>query len=206
MEINYQCGSGPAKNVIVPGDAWTHPPADLSCPPPLIQNAHKPPPPSPKNVKPMLTLLQKYKGCILEGYETQQDMQNRGLDPALSQLTSRSGLQDRDIATCAAGNQCSLASRRAAYTQLLAQANRGDLTNFQAALQGAIPADCFQCASHRERHTRHVHCTMDCGGNNGPFQGPCFEACKAPDSITKLLNDIAEDFRVFGNELQHTTW
>jgi hypothetical protein len=140
-------------------------------------------------------ILDKYKGCILEKYETQQDVRSRGLDARLSGLTSTSGLQDRDIITCAAGNPCSRVSRQNAYAQLLEQANRGDSTNFQEQLQRAVPADCFQCAKHREWHTRHVHCTMDCGGNNGITQGPCFEGCRIPDSVPKLLNDIANDLR-----------
>ncbi len=194
MEINYQCGSGPTKNVIVPGDAWYQPPAQLSCSPPLPKTGANPLARSQKMVKPLLGLLQKYKGCILEHYETQQDMRNRGLSPDLSGLTSTSGLQDRDITTCADGHQCSLASRREAYAELLAQANRGDPANFETKLESAVPTDCFQCAKHEERHTRHVHCTMDCGGNNGVFQGPCFEACKAPDELDKLLHDIVTDF------------
>ncbi|OLB49680.1 MAG: hypothetical protein AUI08_07385 [Gemmatimonadetes bacterium 13_2_20CM_2_65_7] len=35
-------------------------------------------------------------------------------------------------------------------------------------------------------HTKHVHCTMECGGNNGLFQGPCFETCKAGVDLTRL--------------------
>lgn len=37
MEIEYQCGTGAPRSASVPGDAWTHPPADLDCgaaPPP----------------------------------------------------------------------------------------------------------------------------------------------------------------------------
>lgn len=206
MEITYHCGSGPAKDVIVPGDAWNQPPAQLSCPPPLLQNAVKPPAPNPRMAPALRGILERYKGCILEQYETQQDLQHRGVSAGLSQITSTSGLQARDITTCAAGNQCSLASRRQLYGQLLDQANRGDPANFQTKLQSAVPADCFQCAQHQERHTRHVHCTMFCGGNFGLVQGPCFEGCKAPDSISKLLNDIATDFSVFSRDLSHTTW
>ena len=190
MEITYHCGSGPAKNVIVPGDAWNQPPAQLSCP----QNAVTPPA-NPREAPVLRNILEKYKGCILEKYETQQDLRSRGLDARLSGLTSTSGLQDRDIITCAAGNPCSRSSRRTAYDRLLEQANRGDPTNFQEQLQRAVPADCFQCAKHREWHTRHVHCTMDCGGNNGLTQGPCFEGCRIPESIPKLLDDIATDLR-----------
>src|SRR5262249_5395903 len=42
-------------------------------------------------------LLHKYKGCILERYETQQDMINRRMDPQLSGLSSTAGLQSRDL-------------------------------------------------------------------------------------------------------------
>src|SRR6267154_4100612 len=90
-------------------------------------------------------LLQKYKGCILERYETQQDMRNRGLNGNLSGLTSTSGLQDRDIVTCAAGNPCNRATRQTIYAALEAKANSGDSTNFQTLLLQVIPQDCFQC-------------------------------------------------------------
>src|ERR1700674_3573245 len=43
MEITYQCGNRPAKDVSVPGDAWNHPPAELVCeptPPPPASLSH----------------------------------------------------------------------------------------------------------------------------------------------------------------------
>ena len=139
-------------------------------------------------------LLQKYKGCILERYETQQDMVNRGLNRRLSGLGSAAGLQPRNQGVvCVAGNVCTLASRQAMYATLEAQANRGDPTNFDVKLHQAIPRDCFQCQKHQELHTKHVHCTMDCGGNNGLTKGPCFEGCKAGVDVTKLVNDVVED-------------
>ena len=140
-------------------------------------------------------LLNKYKACILEHYETQQDMRNRGLSAGLSGLSNTSGLHDRDVVTCVAGNQCSRASRQTMYSVLEAQANRGDPTNFETNLKQIIPADCFQCQKHQEGHTKHVHCTMDCGGNNGITKGPCFEGCKAGVDITKLVNDVINDIR-----------
>jgi hypothetical protein len=140
-------------------------------------------------------LLQKYKGCILERYETQQDMRNRGLNGNQSGLLSTNGLQDRDLVTCAAGNPCARATRQASYAALEAKANRGDSTNFEPLLLQVIPQDCFQCQKHQEWHTKHVHCTMDCGGNNGFTQGPCFEGCKAGVDVTRLVNDITNDIR-----------
>jgi hypothetical protein len=148
---------------------------------------------NPQLVPVLQALLQKYKGCILERYETQDDMRNRGLDPRLSGLSSTNGLQDRDTVMCVAGNACSRASRLAIYNMLQGQASRGDVTNFEASLKQAIPADCFQCEKHQEWHTKHVHCTMDCGGNNGLTKGPCFEGCKAGVDITKLVNDTVND-------------
>src|SRR5215470_8161242 len=138
-------------------------------------------------------LLQKYRGCILERYETKQDMVNRGLSAGLSGLSNTNGLQDRDVVTCVAGNQCSRAQRLAIFNKLQAQASLGDATNFEGNLRAAIPADCFQCQKHQEWHTKHVHCTMDCGGNNGFTQGPCFEGCKAGVDITRSLNDLGND-------------
>jgi hypothetical protein len=79
------------------------------------------------------------------------------------------------------------------YATLQAQANRGDNTNFETNLHQAIPEDCFQCQKHQEWHTKHVHCTMDCGGNNGLIQGPCFEGCKAGVDVTRVVNDILND-------------
>src|ERR1041384_1418208 len=131
-------------------------------------------------------LLQKYQGCILERYET-KETQN---------------LAPRDDATCLAGNKCSLAYRRATFGRLQAQANLGDPTNFETLLESVILNDCFQCQDHHKWHTKHVHCTMDCGGNNGVDilkkgggQGACFEGCKAGVDITKLVNDIINDIR-----------
>jgi len=149
--------------------------------------------PQPASV--LLKLLQKYKGCILERYETQQDMRNRGLNGNLSGLQSTGGLQDRDIVTCAAGNACARATRQSIYAALEAKANRGDATNFEPLLLQVIPQDCFQCQKHQEWHTKHVHCTMDCGGNNGFSKGPCFEGCKAGVDVTRLVNDITNDIR-----------
>jgi hypothetical protein len=138
-------------------------------------------------------LLQKYKGCILERYETQQDMVNRGLPGNLSGLTNTNGLQARDVVTCAAGNPCSLAMRASMFAVLQAQANRGDTTNFEANLERIIPQDCFLCAKHQEWHTKHVHCTMECGGNNGFTQGPCFEGCKAGVDVNQLVTVVVND-------------
>jgi pimeloyl-ACP methyl ester carboxylesterase len=126
-------------------------------------------------------LLKTYEGCILEKYETPQT----------------AGLQVRDGGvTCLAGNPCSLASRQKAWRDLTAAANRGDDTNFSMNLQRAILADCMQCGKHAKWHTKHVHCTMDCGGNHsrpdpdGWGIGPCFEGCKAGVDITKWFAEI----------------
>jgi hypothetical protein len=141
-------------------------------------------------------LLQRYKGCILERYETQQDLINRGLNGNLSGLSNTNGLQVRDNVKCVAGNNCSLAFRATQFSLMQAQANRGDATNFQSKLENIIPADCFLCAKHQEMHTKHVHCTMEAGGNSG-LQGPVFEGCKAGVDIEKLANDVINDIDGF---------
>ncbi len=141
-------------------------------------------------------LLQKYKGCILERYETQQDMIARGLNGNLSGLSNTNGLQVRESVKCVAGNNCSLAFRATQFSLMQAQANSGDATNFQSKLESIIPADCFLCAKHQEMHTKHVHCTMEAGGNSG-LQGPVFEACKAGVDIEKLANDVIHDLDGF---------
>jgi hypothetical protein len=94
---------------------------------------------------------------------------------------------------CVAGNMCSRASRVAGYSALQAQADRGDATNFETNLEKAIPRDCFQCQKHQEWHTKHVHCTMEAGGNSGPFKGPQFEGCKAGVDMEKLAGDVVRD-------------
>jgi len=107
-----------------------------------------------------------------------------------------------------AGNTCSLAFRASTFAVLQAQANRGDTTDFEMKLKRAIPADCFECTKHQELHTKHVHCTMDCGGNQGvdilhPERSPgvCFEGCKAGVDIAKLINDVINDIHSALNTL-----
>ncbi len=139
-------------------------------------------------------LLQKYKSCILERYETQQDMLNRGLAANLSGLSNTNGLFDRDGVACVAGNTCTRLSRLNGFATLQAQASRGDATNFQTLLEQTIPKDCFQCQKHQEMHTKHVHCTMEAGGNSG-FQGPYFEGCKAGMDLEALASTVISDIR-----------
>ena len=149
-------------------------------------------------------LLQKYKGCILEKYETQQDMIARGLSPNLSGLANTNGLQIRNTEVkCVAGAPCSLAMRATQFLLLQAQANRGDATNFQSQLESIIPADCFLCAKHQEMHTKHVHCTMEAGGNSG-FASAIFEGCKAGVDIAKLTSDVINDLTGFINDITGT--
>jgi pimeloyl-ACP methyl ester carboxylesterase len=38
MEINFHCGNGPAQRIMVPGDAWNSPPAQLVCSDPTLTN------------------------------------------------------------------------------------------------------------------------------------------------------------------------
>lgn len=116
-------------------------------------------------------ILNRYQGCILEKYETPQTQ----------------NLQVRDLGvTCLAGNPCPLLFRANTFSALSIQAARGDITNFQTKLESILLSDCFGCATHAKWHTKHVHCTMQCGGNNGLFQGPCFETCKAGVDMTRL--------------------
>ncbi len=146
-------------------------------------------------------LLEKYRGCILEKYETQQDMKDRGLSPNLSGLPNINGLQVRNNEVkCVKGNPCPLAMRATQFLLLQGQANRGDATNFDSTLESIIPADCFLCAKHQEMHTKHVHCTMDAGGNKD-FQSVMFETCKAGVDITKLNNDFITSLSDFINDI-----
>ena len=148
-----------------------------------------PPPPNP-DIALLNQLLQKYQNCILEKYETQQDMINRGLPANASALTSTAGLTPVDTVQCLDGSQCSMASRQSTFTSLQAQANAGNPQNFQTMLESAIPSDCFQCAKHQEMHTKQVHCTMEVGGNSGLIKGPQFELCKAGVDISNSANQI----------------
>ena len=175
----------------------------LKANPPGTQAPPAPPSssPDPQIVADLLRTLHKYEGCIRERYETKIDMINRHLSPNASALATTSGLQDRDANVfCVAGNLCSLASRKASYVALEAQANRGDPTDFEMNLKMAIPADCFECQTHQEWHTKHVHCTMEVGGNQGvdllhPERnfGPYFETCKAGMDLAKLMTTIINE-------------
>ena len=154
----------------------------------------------PQLVRLLQGLLQKYQKCILEQYENQvnENDPNKTNPRALGPL--------RDPAICVAGNTCTRASRQDMYNRLKAQADRGDPTNFEANLKAAILTDCFQCAKHGEFHTKQMHCTLECKGDQSwsenPFKfdagvGPCFEGCKAGVDITKFINDISNDLRRF---------
>jgi hypothetical protein len=188
MRITYTCTGGGGSTYEVPGDAWNNPAAQLFCepqaPPPGNTTGSQNP-----QVAVLQGLLQKYKKCIVEQYESP-----RPPNPALGPL--------RDSATCVDGSSCTIASRLATFQKLQTQANRGDPTNFETMLHSAILNDCFQCGSHAEWHTKQMHCTWDCGGDQSWYQdplhfnagiGPCFEGCKAGVDITKLVNDIVND-------------
>jgi hypothetical protein len=157
--------------------------------------------PNPQVVAVLRQLLEKYRSCVLERYETQQDMRNRGLSPNLSGLVNTNGLQPRDAINCVAGNPCTRVSRSVGFANLQAQANRGDTTNFLSNLERTVPADCFDCAKHQEWHTKHVHCTMDVGGNSGIIKGPAFEACKAGVDIQALIDAVIRDIKGVINDL-----
>ncbi|MEP6848411.1 MAG: hypothetical protein ABI999_06115 [Acidobacteriota bacterium] len=159
------------------------------------------PAPTPNPMVTLLNqLLQKYKSCILEKYETQQNMVSRGLPANASGLTNTNGLQARDTVICVGGNPCSLAQRASSFVSLQAQANLGNPTNFEMSLERAIPKDCFMCSKHQEMHTKHVHCTMEAGGNSG-FQGPYFEGCKAGVDVEALANSVIHDISGFINDV-----
>jgi len=158
-----------------------------------IQPPTAPSIPDPQLVAVLNQLLQKYKGCILEKYETKIDMINRSLSPNLSELSNTAGLQDRDNVACVDGSICSRNSRQNSFGALQAQANRGEAKDFERNLEKAIPKDCFNCPKHVEWHTKHVHCTMDVGGNSGAFKGPAFETCKAGVDLNQLANIIIND-------------
>ena len=184
MEITYQCAGGGGTSVEVPGDAWGHPPAQLFCEPPSNPQGS-----TSGNQNPMVPvlqgLLQKYKKCIVEQYESPTPP-----NPAIGPL--------RDSATCVDGNTCTINSRLTTFAKLQIQANRGDPTNFETMLHSAILNDCFQCGSHAEWHTKQMHCTWNSGGNQSWFPGgvgvgPAFETCKAGVDVTKLVNDIVND-------------
>jgi hypothetical protein len=129
-------------------------------------------------------------------------MATRGLDPNLSGLLHTGGLQDRDTVACVAGNSCSRMSRVTGFAALQTQANSGNPTNFQTKLEQIIPKDCFECSKHQERHTKHVHCTMEAGGNSGISVGPYFEGCKAGVDLEALANTIKTEI---GNVISNLT-
>jgi pimeloyl-ACP methyl ester carboxylesterase len=122
-------------------------------------------------------LIKKYERCIIERYETPQ--------------TSHLPVRDRE--TCADSRTCTLASRGSAFHRMKQLAANGDAAGFESLMNSAILKDCMECAKHRKWHTKHTHCTMDCGGNDGIFQGPCFEACKGFVDITAFFRDFAKE-------------
>lgn len=139
---------------------------------------------TPDELRPILTsLLRTYEGCIVEKYET----------PQTANVTRR------DAATCLLGNVCTRAQRESAYAALATQASAGDDRYFSDQLQRAMLNDCMLCQKHGKWHTKHVHCTMECGGNDDfrdgwrPGKGGCFEGCKAGVDITKWLTQIGRD-------------
>jgi hypothetical protein len=179
MEIIYSCKGGGSQHVSVEGDAWNHPAAQLVCRAPIVQ------PSQPKNpaLVPVLNgLVKRYERCIIERFET----------PKTSHLPAR------DSATCADGRTCRLTSRGEAYHRLQQLAANGDANGFEALLKSAVLDDCMEFAEQRTWRTKHTHCTMKCGGNNGPIAGPCFETCKAGVDISKFditafLRDVAAE-------------
>jgi pimeloyl-ACP methyl ester carboxylesterase len=55
MEITYKCAGGTTKFANVPGDAWNHPPAELTC---------EPPPPPPGSVREPIQVIEARIGCL----------------------------------------------------------------------------------------------------------------------------------------------
>lgn len=130
-------------------------------------------------------ILAKYERCIIEKYETAE--------------TAR--LEHRDAAECADGKRCTRASRKAAWDKLNALAAAGDTKDFEKILKSAVLKDCMQCGKHKKWHTKHTHCTMDCGGNDDfkpnwkPGRGLCFEGCKAGVDITAFFRDLEAELK-----------
>src|ERR1700674_3543377 len=178
MEITYHCGTGASKSTMVPGNACDHPPAELFCEAPPNNTG----PQNPQLVPVLQGLLQKYQWGILEGQE-----------PGEANNIAAAQVRNTGNQTCVDGNICTYGSRHVTFSELQDQARRGDPINFEAKMKSAILNDCFKCDKHAKMHTKQVHCTMDCGGNNGITQGPCFEGCKAGVDFTKLVNDIVND-------------
>jgi pimeloyl-ACP methyl ester carboxylesterase len=140
---------------------------------------------TPAEMRPILKkLLRDFQGCIVEKYET----------------SATAGLQKRDGSHCMTG-PCTLAQRERGFAKLTRQANAGDDREFSSQMQRILLRDCMNCGKHRKWHTKHVHCTMDCGGNHSRADpagwgiGPCFEGCKAGVDITKFFNDIVNTIK-----------
>jgi hypothetical protein len=186
MEITFHCGNDPHQVITVPGDAWDKPPAELICAAPTSNSGSQSSsaPQNPQLVPVLQGLLNKYQYCILEGQE-----------PGEAANIASAAVRNKGNQTCVDGNLCSLATRQVVFSELQAQAKRGDPTNFEEKLHRAILNDCFKCDSHKKWHTKQVHCTEMSGGNNGLFVGPAFETCKAGVDISKLVNDVVSDIR-----------
>ena len=186
MEIAYRCQGHAGTDVVtVAGDAWKQPPAKLVCvaPPPgrtaptgTTVNSSEPSG-NAAQVAVLQDILRKYERCIIERYETRKT----------------ASLPHRDASTCADGRSCTRATRALAYSKLRELARRGDPTDFEDLLTRAVLGDCMECRKHQKWHTKHTHCTMDCGGNNGLFKGPCFESCKAGVDINAFVRDVKRE-------------
>jgi hypothetical protein len=128
----------------------------------------------------LVDALLRYKHCIIEKYE--------------SDRTIHIAIRDQGV-SCADGSQCSLASRISLFQSLATTALKGDANTFQGDFRRSLLADCFECARHGTWHTKHVHCTESCGGNNGVFEGPCFLGCKALRDLTDWAKKAVDDVR-----------
>jgi hypothetical protein len=142
----------------------------------------------PSSAPALQALLQKFDACIIERYQK-------------NEIAKAPPPRDQGV-VCLAGNPCPLAFREKERARLDAQAARGDSTDFETNLRRVVLADCFQCAQHAQWHTKHVHCTVQAGGNSG-LQGPKFESCKAGVDASRALAQFGEEIKRGLGQLGH---
>src|ERR1017187_6902314 len=64
MEITYQCTNNTRAVVTVPGDAWSHGPAQLACKPPTLPTPPGPAPPVTPQIPNVISVTTARQGCL----------------------------------------------------------------------------------------------------------------------------------------------
>jgi hypothetical protein len=145
----------------------------------------------PKVIAYVRAQLDQFRDCIVDRYLKSK---TKNLPPR----DLRDGARSMD------GQVYSLAQRTQFLCQLEEAAGKGDQGTFTKIFPQAVLADCIQCE--HGRHTKHVHCTDEAGGNNGFIEGPRFKTCQARVDIgnwaQQAIRDAGKWFQQAGQVLE----